>query len=134
MKRTALLGYAILLLSNLSFAQLSLEVSIVEIRNNTGKIMLQLFDENEKVITQEMGEIKERKCSFSFEDLKPGKYALRYYHDENTNGKMETNLLGKPTEGFGFSNNVTDKYGPPPFQKWLFDLNGDAKLVLKPTY
>ncbi len=96
--------------------------------------MLQLFDENEKIIAQEQGSIKENKCLISIGDLKPGKYAVRFYHDENLNGKMETNLVGKPTEGYGFSNNVIGKFGPPPFEKWLFELNGDKKITLKPTY
>ena len=87
-----------------------------------------------RFLTQEMNPIKDKKCSFSIENLKPGKYAVRYYHDENLNGKMETNLVGKPTEGYGFSNNVIGKFGPPPFEKWLFELNGDKKIVLKPTY
>ena len=43
------------------------------------------------------------------------------------NGTMETNLVGKPTEGYGFSNNVTGKFGPPPFEKWLFDINNRQK-------
>jgi uncharacterized protein (DUF2141 family) len=50
------------------------------------------------------------------------------------NGKMETNLAGKPTEGYGFSNNVIGKFGPPPFEKWLFEVSGDKKIVLMPTY
>lgn len=96
--------------------------------------MLQLSDENEKVLTQEMSVIKDKSCTFSIENLKPGKYAIRYYHDENLNGKMETNLVGKPTEGYGFSNNVTGKFGPPPFEKWIFEINADKKIMLKPTY
>ncbi len=96
--------------------------------------MLQLFDENKKVLTQQISPIKENKCSFCIPDLSPGKYAVRYYHDENMNGKMETNLVGKPTEGYGFSNNVIGKFGPPPFEKWIFEVSGDKKIVLKPTY
>ncbi len=96
--------------------------------------MLQLFDGNQKVVAQEKSPIKDNKCSFSFTNLNPGKYAIRYYHDANLNGKMETNLVGKPTENFGFSNNVIGKFGPPPFEKWLFEINGDKKIVLKPTY
>ena len=96
--------------------------------------MLQLFDENKKIIAQEQCPIKENKCLISIPDLKLGKYAVRCYHDENLNGKMETNLVGKPTEGYGFSNNVIGKFGPPPFEKWLFELNGDMKIILKPTY
>jgi uncharacterized protein (DUF2141 family) len=96
--------------------------------------MLQLFDEHEKVLTYDQKPIQENKCIFSIPDLKPGKYAVRYYHDENMNGTMETNLVGKPTEGYGFSNNVTGKFGPPPFEKWLFEINNDKKIVLKPSY
>jgi uncharacterized protein (DUF2141 family) len=96
--------------------------------------MLQFFDENEKILTQEKKEITDNKCLLTIKNLEPGKYAIRYYHDENMNGKMETNLVGKPTEGYGFSNNVTGKFGPPPFEKWLFEINGDKKILLKPTY
>jgi uncharacterized protein (DUF2141 family) len=117
-----------------SFSQCKLDIEITGIRNNTGKIMLQLFDSNQKVIKEVMSDIKDNKCSFIIADLPAGKYAVRYYHDENINGKMETNLVGKPTEGYGFSNNVTGKFGPPPFAKWLFEMNGDTVINLKPAY
>jgi uncharacterized protein (DUF2141 family) len=104
------------------------------IRNNKGNIMLQVFDSNQKIIKEEINPILDYKCSFLITNLTPGKYAVRYYHDENQNNKIETNLVGKPTEGYGFSNNVTGKFGPPPFAKWLFDVNCDTTIVLKPTY
>ena len=96
--------------------------------------MLQLFEENEKILTSEMGIIKDNKCVISIKNLKSGKYAVRYYHDENGNGLLETNFLGKPTEGYGFSNNVAGKFEPPPFEKWLFELKTDKKIILKPLY
>ncbi len=117
-----------------ALAQLTLSIEIKGLRNNTGNIMLQLFDENKKVITQEMSQIIDKTSSFSIKDLKPGKYAIRYYHDENLNGTMETNLVGKPTEGYGFSNNITGKFGPPPFEKWLFELKENKKILLTITY
>lgn len=40
-----------------------------------------------------------------FEGLAPGDYAIRLMHDENGNGKLDQNLVGMPTEGYGFSNN-----------------------------
>ena len=134
MNRFTVIFISLFCISNISFSQYKLDIEIINIRNNTGKIMLQLFDENEKIIAQEQSPIKENQCLISFTDLKPGKYAVRYYHDENLNGKMETNLVGKPVEGYGFSNNVIGKFGPPPFAKWLFELNSDKKIILKPTY
>ena len=44
-------------------------------------------------------------ASFTFKDLKPGAYAVMITHDENGNGKLDTNVMGMPLEGYGFSNN-----------------------------
>lgn len=134
MKKSILITICLIPISNCSFSQMKLDIEIIEIRNNTGNIMLQFFDGEEKVLIQEKNPIKDQKCSFSIPNLNPGKYAVRYYHDENMNGKMEKNLVGKPTEGYGFSNNVIGKFGPPAFEKWLFEITGDKKIILKPTY
>jgi uncharacterized protein (DUF2141 family) len=134
MNRLVVFIICLICISKSSFSQFRLDIEILELRNNNGNIMLQLFDSTQKVLTQEKCIIKDNKSSFSVTDLSPGKYAVRYYHDENMNGKMETNLAGKPTEGYGFSNNVIGKFGPPPFEKWLFEVSGDKKIVLMPTY
>jgi uncharacterized protein (DUF2141 family) len=134
MRKMFLVCSALFLVSYYSFSQYTLRIDIIGISNNTGNIMLQLFDGNEEVLAQVMSAIKDQKCSFMIENLKPGKYAVRYYHDQNLNNKMDTNLLGKPTEGYGFSNNVTGKFGPPTFEKWLFEISENKTIVLKPTY
>jgi len=36
--------------------------------------------------------------------IPPGTYAIACYHDENDNGKLDTNFLGIPKEGTGASN------------------------------
>lgn len=134
MKRIYLLATVLAFVTNVTFSQFKLDIEITGIRNNTGKIMLELYDSAERVLVQDMSVIKDLKCTFSFQNLKTGKYAVRYYHDENFNCKMETNMVGKPTEGYGFSNNVIGKFGPPPFEKWLFEITADKKISLKPTY
>jgi uncharacterized protein (DUF2141 family) len=134
MKKIFFVIFGFFLISNICFSQLRLTIEIAEIRNNKGMIMLELFDINEKVINQEMNPIKDNFCSFTISNLKPGKYAVRFYHDENLNGKMETNSFGKPSEGYGFSNNVVGKFGAPKFEKWLFDFTSDMKIKLKPVY
>ena len=134
MYRLIAILFGLICFSNSSYSQYKLDIEISEIRSNKGNIMLQLFDGKEKVLSQEQNPVKDNRCLFSFTNLTPGKYAVRYYHDENMNGKMETNLVGKPTEGYGFSNNVIGKFGPPPFEKWLFEINDNKKIVLKPTY
>lgn len=50
----------------------------------------------------------------------PGYYAVAMYHDENNDGHMNTNLLGIPTEGYGFSNNPKLRLGPPSLNQVRF--------------
>jgi uncharacterized protein (DUF2141 family) len=133
-KKFLLTTAGLIFISNCSFSQYTLRIEIIDLRNNTGKIMLQLFDETEKVIFQQIGEIKDKSCSFKTGNLSAGKYAVRFYHDENLNQKMETNMVGKPTEGYGFSNNVTGRFAMPPFEKWLFELKEDMSITIKTVY
>jgi uncharacterized protein (DUF2141 family) len=122
------------LISFSGFSQSTLEIEVTGIRNNTGVIMLQLFDEHETVLRQEKGVILENKCLIIIKDLHPGKYAIRFFHDENLNGTLETTKIGKPTEGYGFSNNAYGMFGPKPFKDWLFEVKEDTKLALKTKY
>lgn len=38
-------------------------------------------------------------------DLAPGRYAIQVMHDANDNGELDSNVVGMPIEGYGFSNN-----------------------------
>ncbi|WP_434212664.1 DUF2141 domain-containing protein [[Pseudomonas] boreopolis] len=59
-----------------------------------------------------------------FRDLPAGEYAVRVMHDENGNGKLDTNMLGMPLEGYGFSND------PKVMRKPTFD---EARFALPAT-
>ncbi|WP_243713623.1 DUF2141 domain-containing protein [Luteimonas terrae] len=61
----------------------------------------------------------------TFDGVPAGRYALMVIHDENGNGTLDTNLVGMPVEGYGFSNNprVTRK---PTFEEAAFDVGADA--------
>ena len=131
MKKFFLFIIVILFVPRHVAGQYALEIEITGIRSNDGVIMLQLFDGNQNEIGHEKGMIKENKCVIIMKDLKPGKYAIRYFHDENLSGVMETNSIGIPSEGYGFSNNATGMFGPPSFDKWIFELKDNMKLLLK---
>jgi len=45
----------------------------------------------------------------------PGRYAIAVLHDENSNHKLDRNIIGWPKEGFGFSNNPKVNLSPPSF-------------------
>lgn len=52
-----------------------------------------------------------------FEDLPAGDYAVACFHDLNNNNKLDKNLLGIPTEPYGFSNNARPKFRAPSWEE-----------------
>jgi len=65
---------------------------------------------------------KQARCDFL--DIPPGTYALAVIHDEDMNGMLDTNWLGVPTEGFGFSNDAKGTVGAPSFSAASFPYDG----------
>lgn len=53
----------------------------------------------------------------SLEDLRPGEYAFVAYYDENGDGKLNRNVVGKPKEPYIFSNDVRPKLRKPTFDE-----------------
>ena len=61
-----------------------------------------------------------------------GRYAIQVMHDRNANGKLDTNIVGIPTEPYGFSNDAAANFGPPDFADAAFQV-GVAATVVKVT-
>ena len=71
---------------------------------------------------------------FTFADLPAGRYAIAVYHDENSNGKMDTYWYGKPREGAAASNNPHPSFRAPNFKESSFDLSDNQTVTLKMWY
>ncbi len=57
-------------------------------------------------------------CRFS--DVPEGRYAVSIAHDLNGNRRIDTNLVGLPTEPWGVSNNVRPSFRAPRFDEAAF--------------
>lgn len=115
-------------------SQLKLTVEIIGLRNSNGKIHLELSNSEEIRITGITKQIIDGKCQFVFENLKPDRYAFKFFHDENKNNKIDVNWLGIPKEGFGFSNNPSMTFGPPSFEKTIFVFIESMVIMCTPKY
>ena len=73
-------------------------------------------------------EVTGPKLTLTFPDLAPGTYAVSLFHDANGNRKLDTNLIGIPTEGYGFSNNVGAR-GRPSFDDAKFTLPAEGATL-----
>ena len=109
-----------------------IHVKILNIRNSTGTVACALFESPEGFPEEYLSsatnimviKIRKAQARCDFEDIPPGTYAIAVVHDENMNGKLDTNLLGIPREGYGFSNDAKAFLGPPLFPAASFVYDG----------
>ena len=112
---------------------ISLEMEINNLESNKGPIYIRILDENENPVIVGTSPVINYSSEITFDSIFPGKYAIQFFHDENENQKMDFNLIGIPKEKFGSSNDVKPILGPPKFEKMLFEIYKDKKIVMKPV-
>jgi uncharacterized protein (DUF2141 family) len=103
----------------------TLEISGIE--KTEGEIRIAVFDSKEhytkETIHAVVLPVEGSSIEWSVPDLPFGEYAIAVYHDKNTNGKLDTNLLGIPKERYGFSNNARGRFGPASWGDAKFEVN-----------
>lgn len=70
-------------------------------------------------------------ASCAFANLAPGTYAVAVVHDENGNGRLDKNLIGVPTEGYGVSNNRTYAMSSPTWDESKFVVAPGESAMLR---
>ena len=109
-----------------------IHVRVLDIRNSTGTVACALFEGPQGFPTDYLRaatnmmviKVRRTQARCDFEDIAPGTYALAVIHDEDMNGKLDTNALGIPTEGYGFSNDAKALFGAPSFSAASFVYDG----------
>ncbi len=114
--------FASVLLSLLDKETVSLEVKVSGFPSNKGQAYVALFNSSEtfpqygKQLNGKIVAIDQLKSKVNFTNLSPGSYAIAVYHDVNKNDKLDKNVLGMPTESYGFSNNARATFSAPSYQ------------------
>jgi len=119
-----------------------IHVEISGLRNDKGQVLCALFSsaeafpkKAEKAVARLTSKIAERQATCDFTGVAPGTYAVSVVHDENSNGKMDTNFIGMPREGVGASNNAKGHMGPPKFRAASFRYeSGRLDLKIRVNY
>jgi len=83
-----------------------------------------------KPVASQTTPMREGKARLVFPGLAPGRYALRAFADENGNGKLDTNLMGMPTERYGFSNDAKGNRAAPDFEAAAIRVDADLQTVI----
>ena len=108
--------------------KLSLIVNVRGAEPNKGQAICSLFTSAENYLKHPLRSrthaIDSRgEAQFRFDGLGAGDYAVSVVYDEDLNGKLNTGLLGIPTELVGMSNNAKGIFGPPSFKDVSFPLS-----------
>jgi uncharacterized protein (DUF2141 family) len=116
---------------------IGIHVEILGIRNSVGTIACALFESpagfpadvlrSAMIVT--VMKIRNTRARCDFEEVPAGVYAIAVIHDENMNGKLDTDWLGIPTEGYGFSNGARGVLGAPSFSAASFRYDGQGRAM-----
>jgi len=116
-----------------------IHVEIAGLRNERGQVFCALYSspdgfpkDSKKAVAHVTSAITHQHALCEFSGIASGTYAVSVFHDENSNGKLDTNFIGIPREGVGASNNAKGHHGPPKFHDAAFPFAG-GRLDLQIT-
>lgn len=106
---------------------IDLQINVESIGQQTGNVLIALYASAEAYKDGERDNglnlvADQSQISGTIKALAPGTYAIKLFHDVDGNGKLNKNLVGIPSEPYGFSNDAPARFGPATWE--------DAKFVL----
>jgi uncharacterized protein (DUF2141 family) len=132
----------ILLLTGLGFPLfswsqgISQTVLVTNLARKKGNIYIGWYDNEKNYLHPDAAVIRkivpvngQEEVSVTFPNVKPGTYAITVFLDENENAELDTNFLGIPKEGYGFSNNVLPATRSASFKEASFSVNALSETI-----
>ena len=116
-------------------------IEIVGVRSASGNIEIAVYDSAESFLEdgQSIATATFRAAdgvtNGELPGLPAGRYAVAVFHDENANNEFDTNFIGLPVEGYGFSNDAAVFLGPPDYEDAVVEITPEGEtLVVKLNY
>ena len=105
-----------------------LTVVISKLRTNAGLVNVGLYNTKEGYLSRGTIDpfrkakiaVDDYTAEYTFKQIPFGEYTIKYFHDENENGKIDFNFLRLPVEPYGFSNNAHGALGLPQYNRAKF--------------
>lgn len=113
-----------------------LRVTVTDGPSAPATLYLALFDSADafasgQALRSQKVEMVDGVAQWVFSDVPAGRYAVKSFADQNGNAKLDTNLIGLPTERYGFSNNARGRMGPPSFDAAAVAVDADASISVE---
>jgi outer membrane protein len=117
-------------------AQGALTIAATTIESGTGQGHFSLYDSADaydarRPLFTASRPVTEGQCLWVTPPLPSGTYMVSFYHDLNSNGRLDRTAIGIPREPVAFSNNARPRFGPPRYERMTFAHDGlDSSLQL----
>jgi len=134
--RTLLTSLILLLNTTAFIAQTSeshtLNLNFEITKDNKGQILFAMYNSAESHMEDThktaSAKVENGKAKIVLTNIKPGYYSFSYFHDLNSDGELNTNLVGIPKEPYGFSNGEKGRLGPPDFEDCKIKIEKDLNI------
>ena len=116
---------------------ITIPIVVKNIKNSKGRLSIGVFKDASsfeeekpyKIILVSKKDLVNGTLKSSIE-IESGIYGLSILDDENSDYKMEYNMIGMPKEGFGFSNYYHTGFTKPNFKQFLVVINPSQKAAI----
>jgi len=131
-----ILAVAFPVLPSLSQSTSTVLLEVSSFKNTRGTLNCRLFTKasdfpDGKGILTVRTPIAGANTTCTFPNVEPGTYAVAVVHDENSNGKLDKNFVGVPSEGYGVSNNKTYALSAPKWDESVFTIAPSESKTLQ---
>ena len=123
--------------ANLIAQHSDLNVKITNIKEVKGHLEIgvynnpELFPKVDKQYKVFYIKVTASNMNYTIKGLKHGQYALAIFHDLNSDTICNRNIMGIPTEKYGFSNNVRPFLSAPSFEDAAINLNSKKTIIIQ---
>jgi uncharacterized protein (DUF2141 family) len=108
------------------------EVTMTGFKSEEGQALIAFFlDANgwpnaeEAVFGRLEVDIQDGQAVAVFDDVPAGPFAISAFHDKNDDKKLNTNVVGAPSEPYGFSADARGTFSAPSFDEARLELAAD---------
>lgn len=120
-----------LLCGHSAVAEESVATNVIEFetqnRNDAGVVRCGLFNAGgwlKDAVKPAIVKINKTTALCVFKEIPVGTYGISAFHDEDNNGKLNTNLVGYPVEEYACSNNARNMFSAPSWKDAKFKFKG----------
>lgn len=112
-------------------------VDIAGVEPGVGQVVVSVWDSEENYLNTafltksvRVEILQGGKLRVTFSEALPQQCAINVFYDKNSNGELDTNWMGIPSEPVGITNNVKGRFGPPEYEEGKVTITGDKQVFV----